>query len=321
MRTEALGKVEAGMEARRLGVMLSAEASELNCERRKKNLHGASESRCTYELFLELAGGRHSSTQGGLFQTASQAIGSAHRTFSTSGPVPKGGLGQHGAIPLQYHKLPAYSLSERDAEGLQAAVHLIKLLKQRGHAAFIAGGWVRDKFLGRPAIDIDIATNAGYPEVFKAVNPLGGRVTSLPRNTLRVTMPTSVATTSVEGTPSVSKSFQIFEVSTFRGYKRDASDHSVYLDSASTQSPTNRPTGPPTFRGYKRDASDHSVYLDSVLRDFSINSLMYDPVEERVLDFVNGVDDITNKILRMNTPPATEYCIEAQNVFQDDPVR
>ena len=43
-------------------------------------------------------------------------------------------------------------------------------LKARGHSSYIAGGWVRDRFLGRPAVDIDIASSAGYPEV-SSVNP------------------------------------------------------------------------------------------------------------------------------------------------------
>ena len=34
-----------------------------------------------------------------------------------------------------------------------------------GHSAFIAGGWVRDRFLGRPPADIDIATSATVSEV------------------------------------------------------------------------------------------------------------------------------------------------------------
>lgn len=39
------------------------------------------------------------------------------------------------------------------------------------------------------------------------------------------------------------------------------------------------------------------------MRDFSINSLFYDPVADRVLDFVGGVDDIRNKVLRVNHTP------------------
>jgi hypothetical protein len=38
-------------------------------------------------------------------------------------------------------------------------------LQARGYKALIVGGWVRDKYLGRRASDIDIATNATTWEV------------------------------------------------------------------------------------------------------------------------------------------------------------
>ena len=44
-------------------------------------------------------------------------------------------------------------------------------LKDKGHIAVIAGGWVRDELLGRPCADIDIATTATAAEVGR-----GGRL-------------------------------------------------------------------------------------------------------------------------------------------------
>jgi len=47
-----------------------------------------------------------------------------------------------------------------DTQQEKAARQLVERLRQAGHTAFWAGGCVRDKLLGRPPRDIDIATNA-----------------------------------------------------------------------------------------------------------------------------------------------------------------
>lgn len=41
-----------------------------------------------------------------------------------------------------------------------AFLALAHRLRAAGHSAYIAGGWVRDAMLGRPANDVDIATSA-----------------------------------------------------------------------------------------------------------------------------------------------------------------
>jgi tRNA nucleotidyltransferase/poly(A) polymerase len=48
---------------------------------------------------------------------------------------------------------------------LEAGFQIVKTLQSRGHLAYIAGGWVRDALLGRPGVDVDIATSASVMEV------------------------------------------------------------------------------------------------------------------------------------------------------------
>ena len=52
-----------------------------------------------------------------------------------------------------------------------------------------------------------------------------------------------------------------------------------------------------TFRG-EQQSSDDPLTSDASLRDFTINGLFYDPLRERILDFVGGKQDIHRKIIR-----------------------
>jgi poly(A) polymerase len=52
---------------------------------------------------------------------------------------------------------------------------------------------------------------------------------------------------------------------------------------------------------------------DAKRRDFTINGLFYDPIEDKIIDYVDGLSDIKNRVLRMIGNP-TERLIE-------DPIR
>lgn len=56
------------------------------------------------------------------------------------------------------------------------ATEIVRRLKARGHVAYFAGGYVRDKLMGHPSDDIDIATTASVEEVqaeFEKTIPVG----------------------------------------------------------------------------------------------------------------------------------------------------
>jgi tRNA nucleotidyltransferase (CCA-adding enzyme) len=69
---------------------------------------------------------------------------------------------------------------------------------------------------------------------------------------------------------------------------------------------------PGQVKGVDRAAYDPSLSpAEAVLRrDFTINALLYDPRQERLLDFVDGVRDLTDSILR-----------HISDAFADDPLR
>lgn len=86
----------------------------------------------------------------------------------------------------------------RESEALWAAgMDVIRVLIGRGHAAYLVGGCVRDRLLGRPLHDIDIATSAAPEEVTTAFER---------------TIPTGLR----HGTVTVQRGEYAFEVTTFR---------------------------------------------------------------------------------------------------------
>ena len=140
------------------------------------------------------------------------------------------------------------------------ATDVVRQLRSAGYVALWAGGCVRDFLMGREAQDFDVATNA-TPE---QVRDLFGK-----RRTLAVGQCFGV----IIVLPPDKSATQV-EVATFR-------TEGVYLDG--------RRPSEVVFSTPEEDAQR---------RDFTINGMFYDPVEERVLDYVEGQGDLTRKVLR-----------------------
>ncbi|MCC6123943.1 MAG: CCA tRNA nucleotidyltransferase [Pirellulales bacterium] len=148
------------------------------------------------------------------------------------------------------------------------AVEVVRRLRDAGFTAYWAGGCVRDQLLGRTPKDYDVATDA-TPE---QIQQLFGR-----RRTLAIGASFGVIT--VKG-PKVAG---MIEVATFR---KDA----AYSDGR-------HPDGV-TFSSAEEDARR---------RDFTVNGLFFDPLEERVIDYVGGQADLTAKALRAIGDPRERF--------------
>jgi tRNA nucleotidyltransferase/poly(A) polymerase len=139
------------------------------------------------------------------------------------------------------------------------AAEVVRRLRQAGFEAYWAGGCVRDQLLGRTPKDYDVATDA-TPEQIRG---LFGH-----RRTLAIGAAFGVIT--VIGPR---KAGQV-EVTTFR-------EDAAYSDG--------RHPDQVTFSSAKADASR---------RDFTINGLFYDPMGQRVIDYVGGQEDLARGIIR-----------------------
>lgn len=139
------------------------------------------------------------------------------------------------------------------------AVEVVEKLRAAGFQAYWAGGCVRDQLMGRTPKDYDVATDAPPPQIRRVFDR---------RRTIAVGAAFGVIT--VLGPEEAGQ----VEVATFRS---DA----AYSD------------------GRHPDSVRFSTAReDAARRDFTINGLFYDPIDEQVIDLVAGQEDLAQGVLR-----------------------
>ncbi len=159
----------------------------------------------------------------------------------------------------------------------QVATQIVDRLRVADHAAYFAGGCVRDLLLGREPLDFDVATSA-TPEQVLAM------------------FPRTFAVGAQFGVVLVVDAYDeveiLTEVATFRSdgdYKDGRRPESVSYTESAEQ--------------------------DVLRRDFTINGMLLDPeklraaanVDEAVLDFVGGREDLQRGIIRAIGDPSQRF--------------
>ncbi|MDD3886699.1 MAG: hypothetical protein PHI35_07500, partial [Victivallaceae bacterium] len=163
------------------------------------------------------------------------------------------------------------------------AVDLVARLQEAGYETYIVGGAVRDLLLGRSPKDYDIST-AASPEEVRAV--FGRRMARIIGKRFRLVHVTSRGV--------------IYEVSTFRQAPEAESQRKL-----KKPLPENMITSDNSFGTAEEDAWR---------RDFTVNALFYDPMQDEIVDFTGqGVEDIEHKVVRAIGEPKLR--------FEEDPVR
>lgn len=155
------------------------------------------------------------------------------------------------------------------------ALTVVERLAEAGYDAYLVGGCVRDMLLGREPKDFDVVTNA-YPEQIKAVF----------RNCRLIGRRFRLA--------HVWFGREIIEVATYRA----------------------RHSGTEEWTSHDQRTEDN-VYgnreEDAWRRDFTVNALYYDVRRSEVIDYVGGLEDLENGLLRLIGEPDSRY--------REDPVR
>lgn len=184
-----------------------------------------------------------------------------------------------------------HNISRNEISG--NALKVLYRLKEAGYRGFLVGGAVRDLLLGLHPKDFDIATDAEPDEVrrlFRNCRLIGRR--------FRLA--------------HVYFGDEIIEVATFR---------------ASSVTEANEPDEQPEFPldvdeehrvvhhsgRILRDNLYGTIDDDVWRRDFTANALYYNIEDFSIWDYVDGVDDIRARVLKVVGDPATR--------FREDPVR
>jgi len=153
------------------------------------------------------------------------------------------------------------------------AMKVVRRLLQAGHEAYLVGGCVRDLYLGRSPKDFDVATSATPEAIRKAF-----------RNSRVIGRRFKLA--------HVFFGPKIIETSTFRTAPQQADDDDPLIT---------------------HDNEWGTVEDDARRRDFTINGLFYDVESRRVVDFVDGIEDLDRGVVRTIGDPVLR--------FREDPVR
>lgn len=177
-------------------------------------------------------------------------------------------------IPREQHNISRKDISEN-------ALKVLYRLNKAGYEAYLVGGGVRDLLLGKKPKDFDVTTSATPEQVRK-----------LFRNCRLVGRRFRLA--------HVMFGPEIIEVATFRGH------HEAGVNDRTTSQ-----------RGQNgmllRDNIFGSIEEDAQRRDFTINSLYYSVADFTVRDYVGGMQDLKDGLIRLIGTPETRY--------REDPVR
>lgn len=152
---------------------------------------------------------------------------------------------------------------------------IVRILQDEGFETYLVGGCVRDLLAGIHPKDFDIATNA-HPNQVRRKIPHAYVIGKRFRLVL------------------VRRGDQQFEVATFRRA----------ISAEELEDGESNVVGDNYFGSCEEDAKR---------RDFTINALFYDPIQQKILDYCEGLKDIESRTLRMIGDSVTR--------FVEDPIR
>ncbi|HNW88057.1 MAG TPA: CCA tRNA nucleotidyltransferase [Bacteroidales bacterium] len=161
---------------------------------------------------------------------------------------------------------------------LEVAIRICRRLQDAGYLAYIVGGAIRDKHLDRIPHDYDISTSATPTQVSEI---FGEAI----RPDVGRQSQCKVSLVVLEGIA--------IHVATFRSdgkYSDSRHPDEVILVSSPQE--------------------------DQQRRDFTVNALMWDPIADKILDFVGGLTDLAAKIIRFIGDPVARICEDAIRILR-----
>ena len=163
---------------------------------------------------------------------------------------------------------------------------LISTTKDLNVTLRIAGGWVRDKILGNISDDIDIS-----------IETISGNLVTGEQIAHMISQTNNATVSVIKTNPEKSKHIETAQI-TVMGYHLEFCHLRKDDYTNDSRIPTILPATPQE---------------DARRRDFTCNALSYNLSTQQIEDYVNGLDDIKNKVLRCPLNPI--------ETFDDDPLR
>lgn len=160
----------------------------------------------------------------------------------------------------------------------KTATDILKILKQNDFKGYFVGGYVRDKYLNRTSSDIDIATSA-TPDEMLYIFKKHENITIVPTGIKHGTI------------TLVHDNGHAVEATTFR--------EDVTCDGRNA-----------TVKFTK------SVEADLSRRDLTINSLAWCPLEDKIIDPFNGLQDIKHRVIKAVGNPADRFREDYLRLFR-----
>lgn len=165
-------------------------------------------------------------------------------------------------------------------------VEIIEALQKAGFEAYIVGGAVRDFLLDRQPKDYDLSTSATPEQIRRVFHKR--RALIIGRRFKLV---------------HLYHGKDIVEISTFR----KCPNHEIQ-----SNRPVRAANAPENMIFHDNEFGTSEE--DAQRRDFTVNAIFYDPVNDEIIDYTShGLDDICNKVVRIIGNPVLR--------FEEDPVR
>src|SRR5436190_21089468 len=205
-----------------------------------------------------------------------------------------------------------HSISRRDIDA--DALKVLYRLHEHGYTAYLVGGSVRDLLLGRRPKDFDVGTSAHPHQVKKLFRNcwiIGRRcrhahVKFGPKTIEVATFRRQVDPSELpQDAPAVDEALDA------------APESPISLDAPIEEQVRSEGTHLAKVRAHERiihrDNAFGTPEEDAFRRDFTINALFYDIASFSIIDYVGGLKDLENRLIRSIGDPGVR--------FLEDPVR
>uniref|UniRef100_A0A1J3K9G1 Poly(A) polymerase I n=1 Tax=Noccaea caerulescens TaxID=107243 RepID=A0A1J3K9G1_NOCCA len=203
----------------------------------------------------------------------------------------------------KWKKVRASDAGIRNSMIPESSMNVLRLLRRQGFDAYLVGGCVRDLVLHRVPKDYDVITTANLKQIrrlFHRAQVIGKRFPIC-----HVWMGGSIIEVSSFDTVAHSDSEHENDSGKSEEKKYDVLQNTEANKNSSVLN---------MYSGL--DVKDCSRWRNSFQRDFTVNSLFYDPFELKIYDYSNGMEDLKDLKLRTLVPARMSFSEDCARILR-----